>query len=34
LVYQILRVGKAQDKREIMNKDDLILFDEEENVKF
>ncbi len=34
LVYQISKVSKIQGKKETMNKDDIILFDEEENVKF
>ena len=34
LIYQISRISKIQDKKERLSKDDLILFDEEENVKF
>jgi len=34
IIYQILRLSKIQEKKEQMNKDDLILFDEEENIKF
>ena len=33
LIYQISRISKAQRKKEQTNKDVLILFDEEENVK-
>lgn len=33
LVYQIIRVQKGNSKKEKLNKDDIILFDEEENVK-
>lgn len=34
LIYQILKVQKLQNKKEQINKDDVILFDEEQNVKF
>ena len=34
LIYQIVRVSKIQGKKEKINKDDAILFDEEQNVKF
>lgn len=34
IIYQILRISKIQGRKEQMNKDDLILFDEEENIKF
>lgn len=34
LIYQILKIQKKQNKKEKVNKDDLILFDEEQNVKF
>ena len=34
LIYQILKVTKIQNKKEKLNKDDIILFDEEQNVKF
>lgn len=33
LIYQILKLSKIQGKKEKLNKDDLILFDEQENVK-
>lgn len=33
LIYQILKVQKIQNKKEKLNKDDLILFDEEQNIK-
>lgn len=33
LIYQILKVQKIKNKKEIVNRDDLILFDEEQNVK-
>lgn len=33
LIYQISRISKVQGKKEKLNKDDLILFDEEQNVK-
>ena len=33
LVYQIIRVQKVNSKKEKLSKDDIILFDEEENVK-
>lgn len=33
LVYQIARVSKMEAKEEQTNKDNAILFDEEENVK-
>lgn len=32
LIYQILRVSKLQGKKDQINKDDLILFDEEQNI--
>ena len=34
LIYQVLKVEKIQNKKENLNKDDVILFDEEQNVKF
>ena len=34
LIYQVSKVSKIQDKRNQLNKDDVILFDEEENIKF
>ena len=34
LVYQIPKVSQIQEKRDQLSKDDEILFDEEENVKF
>ena len=34
LIYQIIRVQDIQNKRKKIDKDDLILFDEEQNVKF
>lgn len=34
LIYQISKVSQIQDKRDKLSKDDAILFDEEENVKF
>ena len=34
LIYQISKVSKIQEKRDRLSKDDAILFDEEENVKF
>lgn len=34
LIYQILKVQKIQKKKEKLDKDDLILFDEEQNIKF
>lgn len=34
LIYQILKVQKIQNKKEKLDKDDLILFDEEQNIKF
>ena len=34
LIYQVIRVSKIQEKRDRLSKDDVILFDEEENVKF
>ena len=34
LIYQISRVSKIQEKKDRISKDDAILFDEEENVKF
>ena len=33
IIYQIARISKIQGKKERLNKDDLILFDEEENIK-
>lgn len=33
LIYQIARISKIQGKKDKLNKDDLILFDEEENIK-
>lgn len=34
LIYQVSKVSKIQDKRDQLSKDDAILFDEEENIKF
>ena len=34
LIYQITKVSKIQEKRDRISKDDAILFDEEENIKF
>lgn len=34
LIYQISKVHKIQNKKEKLNKDEAILFDEEQNVKF
>lgn len=34
LIYQIWKVQKIKNKRENLDKDDLILFDEEQNVKY
>lgn len=34
LIYQILKVSKIQEKKDKLSKDDAILFDEEENIKF
>ncbi len=34
LIYQIPKVSRIQEKRDKLSKDDEILFDEEENVKF
>ena len=34
LIYQISKVSQIQEKRDRLSKDDEILFDEEENVKF
>lgn len=34
LIYQILKVQNIQNKKEKLDKDDLILFDEEQNIKF
>lgn len=33
LVYQILKIKKIQNKKKRLNKDDLILYDEEQNIK-
>ena len=33
LIYQIFKLAKFQDKRSRLDKDDLILYDEEENIK-
>lgn len=33
LIYQILKMQKNNEKKERLNKDDIVLFDEEENVK-
>lgn len=33
LIYQISKIAKIEGKKEKLNKDDLILFDEEQNVK-
>ena len=34
LIYQISRISKIQGKKDKLNKDDLILFEEEQNIKF
>lgn len=34
LIYQISKASKIQEKRDRLSKDDAILFDEEENMKF
>lgn len=34
LIYQISKVAKIEGKKEKINKDDLILFDDEQNVKY
>ncbi len=34
LIYQIFKVRNIQEKRDRLDKDDLILFDEEQNVRF
>ena len=34
LIYQVLKVSKLQGKKEKINKDDAVLFDEEQNIKF
>lgn len=34
LIYQIVRVSNIQGKKDKLNKDDLILFDEEQNIKY
>ena len=34
LIYQILKVTNIQEKKDRLSKDDLILFDEEQNVRF
>lgn len=34
LIYQIFKASKIQEKRDRLSKDDAILFDEEENMKF
>ena len=34
LIYQVLKVSKLQGKKEKINKNDAILFDEEQNIKF
>lgn len=33
LIYQITRISKIKGKKDKLNKDDLILFDEEQNIK-
>lgn len=33
LIYQIVRISKIQRKKDKLNKDDAILFDEEQNIK-
>lgn len=33
LIYQILKISKIKSKKDKLNKDDLILFDEEKNIK-
>ena len=34
LIYQIFKVEKIQNKKERLDKDDIILKDEEQNVKY
>lgn len=34
LLFQILRIKKIHNKKMIINKDDLILFDEEQNIRY
>lgn len=34
LIYQISKVSQIQEKQNRLNRDDAILFDKEENVKF
>ncbi len=34
LIYQVFKVSKIQEERDRLNKDDAVLFDEEENIKF
>lgn len=34
LIYQVSKVSQIQEKRDQLSKDDAILFDEEENIKF
>ena len=34
LIYQIFKARNIQEMKDKLNKDDLILFDEEENVRF
>lgn len=34
LIYQIFKVINIQEKKDRLDKDDLILFDEEQNVRF
>ena len=34
VIYQIKHILKIKRKKEIINKDDIILFDEEQNIKF
>ena len=34
LIYQISRIAKIKEKKQKINKDDIVLFDEEQNVKY
>lgn len=33
IIYQIVRILKIQEKKDKLNKDDLILFDKEQDIK-
>ena len=33
IIYQIIRISKIKGKKDKFDKDDLILFDKEENIK-